>query len=225
MLDLFCGGGGVARGYDLAGFDVIGCDIEAQKHYPYPFVQADALCLLRCLLEGGSFTASNWRRYSLADFAATHTSPPCQGYSACASMQTCQDKDYPKLIEPVRELLRATGKPYVIENVVGAPLECPLRLCGLTFGLKVFRHRLFESNIFLMQPPHVAHCGKQIGKDGMVCVAGHGDSGNGRIPYSHRSVSAWKSAMGIDWMTRDELSQAIPPAYTEFIGRQLIENL
>jgi DNA (cytosine-5)-methyltransferase 1 len=132
--------------------------------------------------------------------------------------------DYPKLIEPVRDQLMATGTPYVIENVPGAPLREPTMLCGTMFGLKMFRHRLFETSFFMLSTPHVRHS-ESIGKNGFVCMAGHGDGGRGRIPADHRSAAAWRAASGIDWMTRAELAQAIPPAYTEYIGRHLLEHI
>lgn len=209
LLDLFCRAGGASVGYYQAGFDVVGVDIEPQPRYPFKFIQADALqYLTEC---GGCY-------------AAVHASPPCQGYSVCATMPQCR-KDYPMLIEPTRAALIKSGRPFVIENVVGSPLKNTIMLCGLMFGLKVFRHRLFESNLFLMSPAHVPHKGKVIGKGGYVCVAGHGDSGRGRVPADHRTKAAWSAAMEIDWMQMHELSQALPPAYCRFIGLQLREAL
>jgi len=135
--------------------------------------------------------------------------------------------EVPMLIPDVRELLVSTGKPYVIENVYGARFVMvdPVMLCGLTFGLRMFRHRLFEANFFILQPAHPSHRGLRVGEGGMVSMCGHGDSGRGRVPWDHRHVASWKAASGIDWMTRDEMSQAIPPAYTEFIGRRLLAEL
>lgn len=207
LLDLFSGAGGAAVGYKWAGFStIVGVDIEPQKNYPFKFVQADALEYLRA--HGREF-----------DFI--HASPPCQGYSATARLH--KDKDYPKLIEPTRELLIEIGKPYVIENVIGAPLIEPVLLCGRMFNLGVFRHRLFESNMFLMQMPHQTHQYKHGEKAG---------SHRGGVPkdteiksiYGHMfNMTDGSRAMGIDWMTsRDELAEAIPPAYTKFIGEQVI---
>jgi DNA (cytosine-5)-methyltransferase 1 len=193
-------------GYHRAGFEVVGVDINPQPHYPFEFHQADALT------------------YPLDGFDVIHASPPCQGYSACKTMHTCRDRSYTQLIPEIRNRLDAFGAPYVIENVVGAPLKSPIMLCGLSFGLHLFRHRLFESNLFLLEPSHTKHRDR-VGENGFVCMAGHGDSGRGRILASHRSKASWVNASGIDWMTRQELSQAIPPAYTEFIGRQLIDYL
>lgn len=206
LLDLFCKAGGCTKGYQRAGFYVVGVDIEPQPRYiGDEFVQADAL----------EYLASA----DLSRFAAYHASPPCQGYSVTANMPWVGD--YPKLIEPVRELLQATGKPYVIENVMGAPLINPVMLCGTQFGLRVFRHRLFETSFFMLGIPHMPHRDR-IGVNGFVCVAGHGDSGRGRIPADHRNSASWKRGMGIDWMTMSEMAQAIPPAYTKWIGERLM---
>lgn len=208
LLDAFSGAGGCSRGYQMAGFHVVGVDIEPQPRYiGDEFVQGDAL----------EFIAKHGR-----EFDAVHASPPCQGYSVTANMPWVGD--YPKLIEPVRELLQATGKPYVIENVIGAPLHNPIMLCGTHFGLKVFRHRLFETSWFMLNLPHVPHR-ERIGRNGYVCVAGHGDSGRGYVPADHRTSAAWKRGMSIDWMTMSELAQAIPPAYTAYIGQYLMEHI
>jgi DNA (cytosine-5)-methyltransferase 1 len=209
LLDLFCGAGGCSMGYHRAGFDVTGVDINPQPRYPFTFIQADVMTL------DPEFIRS---------FDAVHASPPCQGYSVCKNIHQCQGKEYPQLIDPARELLEMTGKPYVIENVIGATLKSPIMLCGLSFGLKMFRHRLFESNVFLMEPAHITHKDR-VGKNGFVCMAGNGDAGRGRIPYSHRSKEAWVNASGIDWMVMKEMAQAIPPAYTEFIGKQLMDYI
>ena len=207
LLDLFCGAGGCAVGYHRAGFDdITGVDINPQPRYPYKFIQADAL----------EYLAAHGH-----EFDAIHASPPCQGYSVTANMPWVGE--YPKLIEPVRDLLIKTGKPYIIENVLGAPLILPITLCGTMFGLRMFRHRLFETSFFMLSVPHIKHR-EQVGKNGFVCMAGHGDGGRGRIPADHRNIAAWKKASGIDWMTRDEMAEAIPPAYTEYIGRHLLEH-
>ncbi len=211
-LDLFCCAGGAAMGLHRAGFDMTGVDINPQPHYcGDEFYQADAL----------EFLAAHWREYD-----AFHASPPCQGYSITKNIHTCRGKDYPKLIEPTRQILRAIGKPYVIENVVGAPLENSIMLCGLMFCLKVLRHRLFETNLpFFLSIPHPLHGGIQIGKDGFCCVIGHSAvKGNSNFQYPN-SKAMWQAAMGIDWMTKYEMTQAIPPAYTEFVGKYLLAYL
>ncbi len=219
FLDLYCGAGGCAVGYHRAGFtDIVGVDIKPQPRYPFAFVQGDALAYLA---EHGH------------EFDAIHASPPCQRYSQATFCRGAREK-HPDLVDPTRLLLTATGKPWVIENVERSPLGAfSVCLCGLMFGLKVFRHRLFESNVFLMGQRHQPHGSRRVGKDGFVCVAGHGGqltgwAGSGTrvtVPADHRNKASWERAMGIDWMTRYELAQAIPPAYTEFIGRQLIDHL
>lgn len=221
LLDLFCGAGGCARGYVEAGFDVTGVDHRPQRRYLFSgasrFVQADAFEYLR----------RHGREYD-----AIHASPPCQRYSVTRRLPNVR-KDHPDLYASTRETLVLTGKLWIIENVYGAPYDHPFVLCGLMFGLKVFRHRYFESPGLILVPDHPAHRGIKIGVDGMVCVAGHGssssyfkkDGSRRKVPADHRTVAAWRRGMGIDWMTRCELSQAIPPAYTFWIGRQLIQSL
>jgi DNA (cytosine-5)-methyltransferase 1 len=203
LLDLFCGAGGAAMGYYRAGFEVVGVDINPQPNYPFEFIQADALEWL------------SWTSLSLPGFDVVHASPPCQAYSWSAKRWDVERAD---LLAPTRELLRKVGLPYVIENVVGAPMESPIRLCGVMFGLEVIRHRLFESNVAMVEPWHAPHQGSV--QDGTyVTVAGHGgDNIKGR-----GSRAAKQRAMGIDWMSDEELNQAIPPAYTEWIGRQLLQ--
>lgn len=212
ILDLYCGAGGAAVGYHRAfseaGFEVesVGVDNASQKRYPFAFVQDDAL----------AYTAAyGW------SFDFIHASPPCQRYSVTKVLPQC-DRDYPDLLAITRYVLISIGKPYVIENVIGAPMPNAITLCGLMFGLKVFRHRRFESNLLLFQPGHLPHAGKRIGVDGYCCVVGNGDAGrNIKVDAFHWRKSTWQKAMGIDWMTKRELTQAIPPAYTEYIGRQL----
>ena len=199
LLDAFCCAGGAAHGYQQAGFYVIGCEIRPQPQYiGDEFYEMDAF----------EFIAK------FADRAACiHASPPCQGYSVTRHIH---GNEYPMLIPDIRKALEATGRPYVIENVIGAPLD-GITLCGTMFGLKTYRHRIFESNILLMQPPHAKHRERVIqtgrpAKEGQfMTVAGHIAS----VDYARR-------IMGIDWMNRNELSQAIPPAYTKFIGQQLM---
>ena len=206
LLDLFCGAGGAAMGYSRAGFDeIVGVDNRPQKNYPFEFVQDDALSYL----EGLIFDRTTMY------FDLIHASPPCQGYSALLSMQ--HGKKYEELIPPVRDLLQQSGVSFVIENVVGAPLINPVLLCGSSFGLGVQRHRLFETspNIYL-RPPCVHYGTKPLDVTGTG-----GPGGRHRKPSSMEQA---KEAMGIDWMTRAELSQAIPPAYTEYIGQVLLER-
>lgn len=209
LLDLFCGAGGAAVGYARAGFEVVGVDLVAQPHYPFEFHQADAL------------------EFPLDGFDAIHASPPCQGYSRMRHLPWLKDRVYPMLIEPVRERLQAAGVPYVIENVAGAPLDPAFTLCGLSFGLRMYRHRLFECSELIMAPPHQRH-EIVIGKGRMLgsrySKASAGVTGMLPDPAGHTagaSTRAAAAAMGVEWMSRDEMTQAIPPAYTEFIGAAL----
>jgi DNA (cytosine-5)-methyltransferase 1 len=205
LLDLFCGAGGASVGYHRAGFEVVGIDIVDQPNYPYDFIQLDALNLN---LHG----ADNLKFY-LSGYDAIHASPPCQNYCWSTTKARNQGKTYPDLIEPTRKLLIDSGKPYVIENVVGAPLINPTYLEGTMFGLGVIQRRLFETNWWLPQPMYISRKGTV--KDRTYCsVAGNGGDGSNR-------VDDWRKAMGIYWMTRAEIKQAIPPAYTEYIGQYL----
>jgi DNA (cytosine-5)-methyltransferase 1 len=206
LLDLFCGAGGAAMGYHRAGFDVVGVDIKPQPRYPFEFIQADAL----------TFIPHPWM--AALTFDAIHASPPCQAYSWSA--RRWHEVERQDLLARTRELLVSAGLPYVIENVVGAPLRSPIRLCGEMFGLEVIRHRLFESNVPMAEPFHVPHRGTVM--DGTyVTVAGHGgDNIKGR-----GSRAAKQAAMGIDWMSDVELNEAIPPAYSEWIGRRVLASL
>ena len=186
-------------GYHRAGFGVVGVDHLPQKHYPFEFHQADAL----------EYVARHGHEYD-----AIHASPPCQKYSVTRSRHP--HIRYPDLIASTRQALSRSGRPYVIENVRGAPLARSLMLCGAMFGLRVYRHRWFEASVLLFgigHPRHKQACYPQhrrgATEDDFITVTG--DSGQ-------RLASL---AMGIDWMTGNELSQAIPPAYTEYLGTQL----
>ena len=156
LLDLFCGAGGAAMGYHRAGFEVVGVDISPQPNYPFEFYQLDATALVqdvdnKCWHESQTKTTLPGASYAcLGNFDAIHASPPCQRYTTLVA-QAGTFGDYPDLVEPIREILKASGLPYVIENVPGAPIEGVL-LCGSMFGLKVIRHRVFESNVMLMAP-------------------------------------------------------------------------
>ena len=185
-------------GYYRADFDVVGVDIKPQPRYPFPFVQGDALEY--CAAHG-------------AEFDVIHASPPCQAYSLGASRW---NNEYVDLLGLTEETLLATGKPFVIENVDRAPFTLPtITLCGIQFGLNVIRHRRFGSNILLFGMHHVA---SHPVRGEFVTCAGHGGNGS-------NSKHVWAEAMAIDWMTKTELSQAIPPAYTEYIGTQLLQAL
>jgi DNA (cytosine-5)-methyltransferase 1 len=214
LIDAFCCQGGASAGYAAAGFDVIGVDINPQPRYPYRFIQGDVFDVLPWLLER-------------MDVAAVHTSPPCQRYSDLAKRNGNADA-WPDLIPPVRELLQASRLPYVIENVEGAPLVDPVVLCGVMFpGLRVLRHRLFESNTPLSTPPHgphplvfthdkrKAHYGRLDQDTSFVQVTGGGNC----------TIANARDALGIDWMDKHGLNESLPPAYTRHIGEQLLAHL
>jgi DNA (cytosine-5)-methyltransferase 1 len=212
LLDLFCGAGGAAVGYSRAGFDdITGVDIVNQPRYPYKFIQADALEYLR---EHGK------------EYDVIHASPVCKGYSQLSGLW--QDREYPDDISVLRELLIATGKPYVIENVVGAPLKDYVMLCGSMFGLRVYRHRLFECNPpITFAPRSCNHWGKASGnkavKNEKRTTPNLTDFDILTITGHDFILEDAKIAMGIDWMQQSEISQAVPPAYTEWIGKQMIQ--
>lgn len=209
ILDLFCCAGGAAKGYADAGFDVVGVDLDPQPNYPHEFHQGDALEVLRT--------------WDLDGFDAIHASPPCQGYST----QTEDKSKHRRLIPVVRAKLKATGLPFVIENVEGARKELrdPARICGSSFGMDVRRHRYFETNWPLVTPGcnhawqtprfrSLAIANHRAGK--LATVVGV----HGHLNYAgEREIR--QRAMGIDWMTDHELAESIPPMFTEYIGRQL----
>lgn len=214
LLDLYCGIGGGAVGYARAGFDVVGVDIIRQHNYPYRFVHGDALAYLR--------------RVNLKQFDLIHASPPCKMHTvarrvAQARWLTLFDP-HDDMVSETRELLAASGRPYIIENVPGAPLVNPVRYCGSSFGLAVRRHRLFESSL-----PITAPACDHASQPNPVGVYGTGGAwtrtkpgGGGTKVAGHDAAVA----MGIDWTDEQAgLSQAIPPAYTEHIGRQLHARL
>jgi DNA (cytosine-5)-methyltransferase 1 len=208
LLDLFCGAGGAAVGYSRAGFDVVGVDIEPQPHYPFEFHRGNALAVLAKV--GGAGAG-----HAFSTYDAIHASPPCQAYTRARRRQ-----DHPDLYEATRDLVEATGLPYVIENVVEAPFRQGIKLCGSMFGLPIHRHRNFECS-FAMLSPGCRHDGRAW------TVSGHSNGPNGNENAHSRDASLAKGGevMGIDWMDWDELTQAIPPAYTEWIGAQLIRHL
>lgn len=210
ILDAFCCAGGAGMGYYKAGFNVVGVDIMPQRHYPFTFIQADALVVLRKMIEG----------VTLKTFAAVHASPPCQFYS---NTQRIQQNSHPDLIAPTRELLDPLGVPYVIENVMGAKSELiePVMLCGAMFPeLRVYRHRLFESNVELTVPKHPKHVHKQR-KMGRMPEPGDFV----HVVGNFCGVDYAREAMGIQWMNRNEMSEAIPPAYSKYIGKQLMNHI
>ena len=286
LLDLFCGAGGAAMGYYMAGFeDITGVDIVPQPHYPFKFVQADAL----------EYLAAHGH-----EFGIIHASPPCQGYSIMHNLPWLRGRDYPLLILPTLEILEGVGSPYILENVMGARhgsktlakrglLDHGLQagwLCGAMFGLPFYRHRLFAANWLWLAPGHPRHKGKvTVGPSGqkkgrgiseriVARLRGDGDCDpNYREMHPNPVNTAWREthdggqprrhaiypdgtkqavgrgalrngaqvdgagighskgwrlaaeAMGIDWMNRGELTQAVPPAYTEFLGAEVLRLL
>jgi DNA (cytosine-5)-methyltransferase 1 len=199
LLDLFCGAGGTAVGYHQAGFEVVGVDIKPQPRYPFEFHQMDALRTLKRLD----------RIFGHAPFDAIHASPPCQHYANVTRWKGKQD-EHPNLIAPTRELLEATGLPYVIENVVTDELRADFMLCGTAFGLPFRRHRFFETNWSGLVMSHgCQHRATDYSFD-------HG---------AKQPESVYRDAIGCGWMTVQESREAIPPAYTEFIGKQLMAHI
>lgn len=206
LLDLFCCAGGAAMGYHRAGFEVVGVDINPQPRYPLEFHQGDAL----------HYLAEHWQ-----SFDAVHASPPCQSYTPLGALHP--HKTYPDLVGATRSLLELVNLPYVIENVMAAPLDKArsVTLCGGMFDLRTYRHRRFESPLTLSAPAHPPHVVRTATKQRRAKwdlgwhVSITGDVGTYVGP----------EAMGIDWMNGNELCEAIPHAYTEFIGKQLLEHL
>ena len=198
-------------GLHRAGFDVVGWDIKPQKNYPFEFRLGDAL------------------QADLKGFDFVWASPPCQAYSVASKSHRDAGKVYPDLVAATRDKLEALDCPWIIENVVGAPLYGNvITLCGVMFGLGVFRHRVFESNFLLSEPDHSAREGK-IGDGKYFSIAGGAGRwkswGTVKRNVSKGTAAQWSNAIGIDWMTRKELTQSIPPAYSEFLGRQIIRTL
>jgi DNA (cytosine-5)-methyltransferase 1 len=209
LLDLFCGAGGAGMGYHRAGFDVVGVDIKPQPRYPFEFHQADALT------------------WPLSGFNAVHASPPCQAFTTASNRWrgkgTVAD-DHPDLIAQIRDRLQSSGVLWVLENVLGARKEMrnALILHGGQFGLGVQRARLFESSVFML-----TH--RMPAATGTVGVYGKKPDGrrlnNATTQRAAASLAEGSEAMGIDWMEWSELKEAIPPAYTEWIGRHLMAAL
>jgi DNA (cytosine-5)-methyltransferase 1 len=202
MLDTYCCQGGASWGYYLAGFNVTGVDLHPQPHYPFEFHQGDAV---QFILDHG------------AEFDLIGGSPPCQRYTRA---QRIMRNEHPDLIGPTREAARAVGRPYIFENVSGAPLLDPVVLCGAMFGLRTYRHRLFESNLPLgsrLHPRHlapVAKMGRPVRDGEFMHIVGN-----------FTGVALAREVMGMPWATRDGLREAVPPAYTQFLGEQAAEQI
>jgi DNA (cytosine-5)-methyltransferase 1 len=208
LLDLFCCAGGAGMGYHQAGFEVVGVDIRPQPKYPFAFVMAEALSM------------------DSAGFDAIHASPPCQAHSTISHVS---GREHVDLIPETRAFLERSGLPWVMENVPGAPLREPFLLCGTMFGLRtgcgaeLRRHRYFETNWWVGLQPQCRHDRSRA----TITVTGSVAQQNvvrneERVTFS---ASETRRAMGIDWMTMADLSQAIPPAYTHFIGCQLLDHI
>jgi DNA (cytosine-5)-methyltransferase 1 len=205
LLDLFCGVGGASTGYAQAGFEVHGVDLKHGKRYPFTYVRANVLDVLQD------------EKY-IQQFDVIHASPPCQTHSITKHLRNAQGKSTSKidLIPETRDALIASGKPYIIENVPGSPLIDPIQLCGSSFGLKVRRHRLFESNMPLVGSvcDHKSQ-GRPVGVYGSL---------NDQIPGGGKTastISEARQAMGMEWAIWTELVEAIPPAFTKYLGDQI----
>jgi DNA (cytosine-5)-methyltransferase 1 len=203
-LDLYCCGGGASIGLHQAGFDVTGVDISHQKHYPFHFIQSDVLELSIDFLRQFDFI---W------------ASPPCQKYTMAGTQWRIEGKEYPDLIDPTRQMLIKSGRPYVIENVPGAPLKNPIMLCGAMFGLRTYRHRLFETNFPVVQPPHPEHVaknakmGRRPKEDEFLQIVGH-----------FSGVQLAREIMGLPHLNQYELAQAIPPVYSKYLAEQYLAS-
>lgn len=214
LVDAFCCAGGARKGYHDAGFDVVGIDLEPQPHYPYEFVQGDAVKLLG-------------DRGFMAQFAAAGASPPCQRKSKMTVCRPGVAATYPDLIGPVHRRLVAWGGPWIIENVEGAGLPGQddlfgaygAMLCGTMFGRELYRHRWFQGNI----PLHALHHPRHI-KPGSA--AGHWKPGTViSVEGNCSPIALAREVMAIDWMPRENLAEAIPPYYAEHLGRILLGHL
>lgn len=202
-LDICCCAGGASKGLVDAGFHVVGVDIEPQPHYPYEFIQADALSLDMKFIRQFDFL---WG------------SPNCQEYTLAAMQYRIKGKEYPAFIAELREMFIESGKPYCIENVEGAPLINPVMLCGTMFGIRTYRHRLFETNFPVVQPAHGEHkhrqtkMGRPVQPGEYIQMVGH-----------FSGVPLAREIIGCPWMNQYELAQCVPPVYAEWIARQWID--
>lgn len=221
LLDLFCGAGGAAMGYHRAGFEVIGVDLKPMPRYPFEFIQADAIEYLSETLAVG--------------FDAIHASPPCQAYSRLRHLPWLKDREYWDSIPPTLAALEVVGLPWVLENVEDAPLPNSITLCGTMFDLPVYRHRRFLSSEYVFRPEHAKHqhtlaqgrasMATRYAKTSGVTGVFIKEINRGSLAGHATGAKATGALMGIDWMNRAELAQSIPPAYTEWIGRQLMASL
>ena len=202
LLDLYCGGGGAGYGYEQAGFYVVGVDLFPQPRHRGGFIQGDAI----------KYLLKNYGK-----FDAVHASPPCQAYSSASKQFRAAGKKYCDLVAKTRDALISTGLPYVIENVPGSPLIDPITLCGQSFGMRTYRHRLFESNIPLTAPPHIPHTTPNA-KMGRPAINGEFIQYVGHFP----GVKQVQEMTGLHWLGQKELAQSIPPQYTRYLGEQIL---
>ena len=204
VLDLFCGVGGASAGYFRAGFDVFGVDIHGQPNYPYHMLIADAIEVM------------NGMHVDLDEYDLIHASPPCQTFSW--GTRKGREEKFPDLLTPTINALTFLGKPFVIENIPNSGLE-GITLCGTQFNLPLLKHRVFMTNFPVSPLPHEKHIWGGVKAGLYMTVAGHG----GNNKSGNYGVPAWRAAMDMDWpTTRHELAEAIPPAYTEYIGLQFL---
>ena len=223
LLDLYCCQGGASQGYADAGWFVLGVDKDDQPRYPFPFLKMDALEALLRLSRGEMLTFIQPNGVPLfvhiSDITAIHASPPCQAHTKAWKLQK---NDHPKLIAPTRELLIELGLPYVIENVEEARNELidPVLLCGESFEIETYRHRLFETNWPLIAPEHPKHMARttKMGRPPRPGEYMH-------IVGNFSGVEKARQVMGMPWANRDGLREAIPPAYAEYVGRQLLAEV
>jgi DNA (cytosine-5)-methyltransferase 1 len=222
ILDLYCCAGGCSDGYRRAGFKPYGIDIKKQPHYPFPFLQIDAIEALDGLIQGDSLIFSNFDTLSLIDISAIHASPPCQFGSMATQQWRSAGREYKNYIPDTRDRLIKSGLPYVIENVVGEPyLKNPLKLNASYFHIRIRRTRYFETsfpmNLVLLPKEEPSHSkmGRPVTENSIITPVGH---------FSGCAIA--KKRMGIDWkIDQGELAQAIPPVYTEFIGKHLLKAI
>lgn len=213
LLDLYSCAGGAAYGYHQAGFNVVGVDVDEQPNYPFEFIRADALEFLQAVIDNGMRLPDGRKVHAI------NASPPCQFYSHMTNCRPGLKNEYPDLIGPTRDLLRQTSVPWIIENVAAAKpyMNNPITLCGHMFGRELYRHRLFESNAKIPEPLHPEHV-KPASK------AAHWVPGTVMSICGHvHPVAMARDIMEIHWTTRDELSEAIPPYFTEYLGKHLIK--
>lgn len=219
LLDLFCGIGGAAMGYSRAGFDIIGVDKLPQPEYPFPMYRADAIEFAQaCLLEENAMIGPT-------PVAAIHASPPCKRFSTLS--KSLGYDSHTDLLTPIREILTQVKIPWIIENVPGAPMRNPMILCGSMFDLRIEegylqRHRLFESNIRLLVPGPCKHEFMRS-EYGIKAIGVYGNGrGGGELKNRTANADQARRLMGIDWAGRAGIAQAVPPAYTEYLGGQLL---